>query len=152
MQHLRSISNQQCTCWGNLPSTYMCEVQHRRYFMQKHMRKKTGISQHKTQLNSVVFITLQPIVATVADYVCVVRFCFFLRGINNGPTYTKLPAKMNSGFWPTTRNLQNQRCCHLGLAKMTGTNAMTSSYKTYQSMLYNIVTEQVSQRTVSHKL
>ncbi len=26
MQHLRSVSDQQCTCWGNPPLTYMCEV------------------------------------------------------------------------------------------------------------------------------
>ncbi len=46
-------------------------------------------------------------------------FRFFL-GINNRPTYIKFLAKMNSGFWPTTQNLQNQRCCCMGLAKQQG--------------------------------
>jgi hypothetical protein len=63
------------------------------------MRKKIIISQHKTQLDSVAFIPLQPILLPQQIVFCVVRFSFFL-GINNRPTYTKFHVKINSGFWP----------------------------------------------------
>ncbi len=39
-----------------------------------------------------------------------------------------------------------------GSCRTTGTNTMTSSNKTNYSMLYNIVTKQVSQRTVLPEL
>jgi hypothetical protein len=79
-----------------------------------------GMLQLTTQNTTrfVVFIPPQPIIAA-ADCVLCCEVLFFL-GINNRPTYTQFPAKINSGFWPTTQNLQNQQCCCMGLAKQQG--------------------------------
>ncbi len=67
------------------------------------MGKKSRISQYKTQLDSVAFISL----LTVADCVLCCEILFFL-GINNRPANINFPTKMNSGKQPTNQNLQNQ--------------------------------------------
>ena len=66
-------------------------------------------------------------------------------------TYTKFPTKMNSGFCRTTRNLQNQWCCHMGLAKQRGRIQWQVPIRLIR-VCSTIVTEQVSQQTVFHKL
>ncbi len=73
---------------------------------------------------------------------CVVRFCFYL-GIHT----QNFPPKwiLVFGQPPKTCKINN---VVVGSCKTMGTNTMTSSNKTNYSTLYNIVTKQVSQRTV----
>ncbi len=79
-------------------------------------------NQNLTTQKTTKFWCLYPAPANIvamADCVLYCQILFFL-GINNWPIYTTFPAKMNSGFWPTTQNLQNQQCHRMGLAKRWG--------------------------------
>ncbi len=106
--------------WSPIDLLYVWSVAPKVFYVETYEKK----NQNLTTQNTTRFCCFHPATANCLHrrlcFVCC-EILFFYLGINNRPTtYTKFPAKMNSGFWPTTQNLQNQQCCCMGLAKWQG--------------------------------